>query len=74
MCRWWSRAVTVQGEVVECRYCVQEHEPRWLCDPAKRVLDAMIDAMIERGMSMNMPTLEFPEPIPMSDQASLGGI
>jgi len=31
-----------------------------LCDPARRVLDALL----ERGMSFNMPTIEFPDPIP----------
>lgn len=43
-----------------CRYCDQRHKPRFLCDPGKRVLDAMV----ERGMSFNMPSIEFPDPIP----------
>ncbi len=45
---------------VHCRFCDDRHRPRFLCDPAKRVLDAMLD----RGMSFNLPTLEFPEPLP----------
>jgi len=46
-----------------CRYCDETHEPRYLCDPARRVLDAMV----ARGMSFNMPTLAFPEPIPAAE-------
>ena len=44
---------------VFCRFCDDRHRPRFLCDPAKRILEALI----ERGMSFNMPTIEFPEPI-----------
>lgn len=43
----------------ECRFCLAQHPDRELCDPAKRVLDALID----QGMSFNLPTLEFPEPV-----------
>lgn len=43
----------------ECRYCTQAHGTLLLCDPAKRVLDALAD----QGMRFDMPTLEFPEPI-----------
>lgn len=49
---------------VDCRFCEQQHRPRFLCNPAKRVLDTLI----ERGMSFNMPTLEFPEPLPGIEQ------
>lgn len=49
--------------MVECRFCGQRHRPRFLCDPAKRVLAALI----ERGMSFTMPTLDFPEPIKGKD-------
>lgn len=45
--------------LIKCGFCASLHEPRFLCDPAKRVLDALI----ERGMSFNMPTLEFPQPL-----------
>jgi hypothetical protein len=44
-----------------CRYCTDRHSTRFLCNPAKKVLDAMV----AKGMSFNMPTLEFPEPIAM---------
>lgn len=58
------------GALPRCLYCTAEHGPRWLCDPGKRVLDAMI----ARGMEMNMPTLEFPEAIPMDQQPGLGEV
>lgn len=45
--------------LINCRYCEATHGDALLCDPARRVLDALI----ERGMQMNMPTLEFPEPV-----------
>lgn len=45
----------------KCHYCTDRHSTRFLCNPAKKVLDAMV----ARGMSFNMPTLEFPEPISM---------
>lgn len=48
---------------VRCRLCERSHKPRYLCDPAKQVLDALY----ERGMSFNMPSLEFPEPVPASE-------
>ncbi len=44
---------------VYCHFCEEQHRPRYLCDPAKRILDAMI----ERDMSFKMPTIEFPEPL-----------
>lgn len=47
----------------ECRYCWQTHGALLLCAPAKRVLDALA----ERGMQFDMPTLEFPEPITPPD-------
>ena len=49
--------------LAECRYCEQVHGPRLLCDPARRVLDALI----ERGQRFDMPVVEFPEPIDHSD-------
>jgi hypothetical protein len=47
----------------ECRYCEQEHEPALLCDPARKVLDALL----ERGQRFDMPVVEFPEPINHAD-------
>ena len=47
----------------ECRYCEQQHEPRLLCDPARRVLDALS----ARGQRFDMPTVEFPEAINHAD-------
>ncbi len=52
-----------QEPVQQCRYCVSRHGVRYLCEPAKRVLDALV----ARGMSFNMPTIEFPDPIPVAD-------
>ena len=49
--------------LAECRYCEQVHGPRILCDPARRVLDALI----ERGQRFDMPVVEFPDPIDHSD-------
>jgi hypothetical protein len=43
-----------------CRYCDNRHGDLFLCKPAKAVLDALI----ERGMNMNMPTIEFPDVVP----------
>lgn len=44
---------------VYCRFCEDTHRPRYLCNPAKRILEALL----ERGMSFNLPTIEFPEPL-----------
>lgn len=49
--------------VPECPYCDRAHEPRWLCDPARRVLGALA----ERGQRFDMPTVEFPEAINHAD-------
>ncbi len=49
-------------EPIRCPYCRQRHLPRLLCDPAKAVLDAML----ARGQSFDMPTLELDDPIPAS--------
>lgn len=50
-----------------CRWCEQRHEPRYLCDPAARILAELR----RRGMEGTMPTLEFPKPIP-AEQFGLG--
>lgn len=49
--------------IIRCRYCDRRHGENYLCPPAKRVLTALL----ERGMSFNMPSLEFPDPIPAVD-------
>lgn len=46
-------------EVAECRYCDRDHAPTFLCDPAKKVLDALY----ARGQRFDLPVVEFPEPI-----------
>lgn len=43
----------------QCRYCNDSHDEQFLCEPAKRVLDALL----ERGQRFDMPTIEFPEAI-----------
>lgn len=45
---------------VHCRFCDERHRARFLCGPAKRVLDALL----ERGMRFDMPTIEFPAETP----------
>lgn len=42
-----------------CTYCEDVHADDYLCDPARRVLDALL----ARGMSFNLPDVTFPEPI-----------
>lgn len=49
--------------MVNCRYCETSHDARWLCDPATRVLDALL----ERGQRFDMPTVEFPEAVNHAD-------
>ena len=51
------------GITAECRYCEQQHEPTLLCDPAKRVLDALY----AQGQRFDMPAVEFPEPLNHAD-------
>lgn len=46
-----------------CRYCESSHDGNLLCDPAKRVLDALL----ARGQRFDMPTIEFPEAINHAD-------
>jgi hypothetical protein len=43
----------------ECPYCAQVHGRLLLCEPARKVLDALQ----ERGMRFDMPTIEFPDPV-----------
>ena len=51
------------SDAAECRYCEQEHDPALLCDPARRVLDALY----ARGQRFDMPTVEFSEPVLHAD-------
>lgn len=54
----------------KCPYCDQRHKPRWLCDPAKRYLDAIV----ARGHSFDTPEVEFPEQVPINDTMGALGL
>ena len=56
--------------IAECRYCEQRHGRQFLCDPAKKVLDALH----AQGMRFDMPTVEFPEPINRADAFGPGTV
>ena len=43
----------------ECRYCAETHGTMLLCEPARRVLDALY----AQGQRFDTPTIEFPEPV-----------
>lgn len=43
----------------ECRYCTETHRDLLLCEPARKVLDALV----EQGTQFDMPAIEFPEPV-----------
>jgi hypothetical protein len=45
--------------LADCPYCATKHGDLLLCEPAKRVLDALA----ARGQRFDMPSIEFPEPI-----------
>lgn len=45
---------------VRCKVCLRWHAATHMCGPARRILNALA----EQGMKFDMPTLEFPEPIP----------
>jgi hypothetical protein len=47
----------------DCRYCDSTHGDLLLCEAARKVLDALQ----ERGMRFDMPTLEFPGPVMEAD-------
>jgi hypothetical protein len=49
--------------ITDCRYCEKQHARDFLCGPARRVLDALL----ERGQRFDMPTVEFPEAISYAD-------
>lgn len=42
-----------------CPFCEAAHADDHMCTPARRVLDALL----ARGMSFNMPDIEFPAPM-----------
>lgn len=44
----------------DCPYCSETHGTMLLCDPARR----MLDALVARGQQFNMPTIEFDDPVP----------
>jgi hypothetical protein len=46
-----------------CRYCEQDHDERWLCDQARRLLAALY----ARGADLTMPDVVLPEPIPLHE-------
>jgi hypothetical protein len=52
--------VTASGD---CRYCETRHDGNFLCEPARRVLDALV----KRGQRFDIPTVAFPEPINHAD-------
>jgi hypothetical protein len=54
--------VTEPADLTACRYCDSAHRRDFLCDPARRVLDALV----ARGQQFSGPTIEFDEPIPGS--------
>ena len=56
--------------LIHCRYCENEHDDQFLCGPAKRVLDALL----ERGQRFDMPTVEFPEAITGADALGPGTV
>ena len=51
------------GAMRQCRYCTETHGTLLLCEPARRVLDALY----ARGQRFDMPTIEFPDPITPAD-------
>lgn len=53
-----------------CPWCSRIHSAEHLCRPAKRILDALY----ARGMSGNMPTIEFPAPIPAEQLGAAFGL
>lgn len=58
------------AEITECRYCEQQHARELLCDPARKVLDALY----AQGQRFDMPTVEFPEPVNHADAFGEGTV
>ena len=56
--------------ITECRYCDQQHDPALLCDPARKVLDALY----AQGQRFDMAAVEFPEPINHADAFGEGTV
>ena len=57
-------------QFVDCMYCRKRHTDRFLCDPAKRLLESMA----ERGKSFDMPSVEFSEGLPDLNLGSPGDV
>lgn len=51
--------MTSPSPVGACRFCDKEHPADFMCAPARKVLDALL----ERGTRFDMPTVEFDEPV-----------
>lgn len=47
-------------QFIDCTHCRKRHTDRFLCDPAKLLLDTML----KRGESLDTPTLTFSEHLP----------
>ncbi len=47
---------------IDCRHCRRRHTDRFLCDPAR----ALLDDLLARGKAFDLPTVEFAGP-PVSD-------
>jgi hypothetical protein len=60
----------VTETITECRYCEKRHGAQFLCDPARRVLDALY----AQGQRFDMPVVEFPEPINHADAFGEGTV
>jgi hypothetical protein len=60
----------VSGPPPDCRYCEQPHDRDLLCDPARRVLDALY----AQGQRFDMPTVEFPDPVSHADAFGSGTV
>jgi hypothetical protein len=54
--------------ITDCRYCDQPHDGRFLCDPARRFLEA------EQGQRFDMPTMELDEPFLEADAFGAGTV
>lgn len=52
----------------KCRWCEERHEPRWLCDPAKLLLDESR----RRGEAGNLPSIELSSPL-TAEEMGIGG-
>lgn len=44
---------------VYCQFCSEHHRARFLCNPAKQILEKVA----QKGMSFDCPTVDFSEPV-----------